>query len=111
MVESQKSKFIDATKFVNDGNILMARENYDDAIPLFKQAADWYEKALNLTTDPNSHETLLILKCNCEHSLDLAQQKKLLIPYKNRINKQKQEKNKIQEMGTFHKIDSKVNIK
>jgi len=108
MVESQQ--LIEATKHSTDGNTAIAGGNYDSAAAAYKQAAEWYGKALELTSDSKSHDALSLLKKTFEFSAEIAQQRKLLSPYMEQLKNIEKERNRKQETSSIHKVESRVNI-
>jgi len=97
-----------AAKYSSDGNTALARENYNEAMKCFKQAANCYEKEIARTSDDKSKETLLLLKQSFDRSFDWVQQRKSLEPYKQRITEITTEKSRPPEANKFFKIPSKV---
>ena len=109
MMETQQ--LIEATKHSTDGNTAMTNGNFNSAVLSYKQAAEWYGKAAEHTTDPKSHEALSLLKDTFDFSADMSQQRKLLVTYKQQLTKIKSEREEVKKTPTIPKIDSKVIIK
>jgi len=88
---------IEATKFSTDGNTAMSKGSYDDAANAFSKAAQCYGEAAKKTTETKSREALLLLKESMERSVELAKDRKILEPYKKRMNEIKEERSKPEE--------------